>query len=86
MFLFQLRKWPLLPVRDPHLAEAIASWRRPVNHPTEPDNNPTVAHEHTDADSHAITQFGIALAFLVVVSQLGAVVAVHQFFANGSRS
>lgn len=24
MFLFQLRKWPLLPVRDPHLAEAIA--------------------------------------------------------------
>jgi len=24
MFLFQLRKWPLLPVRDPQLAEAIA--------------------------------------------------------------
>lgn len=24
VFLFQLRKWPLLPVRDPHLAEAIA--------------------------------------------------------------
>jgi hypothetical protein len=24
MFLFQLKKWPLLPVRDPHLAEAIA--------------------------------------------------------------
>jgi len=23
MFLFQLKKWPLLPVRDPHLAEAI---------------------------------------------------------------
>jgi len=40
-----------------------------VNH-TEPDNNPTVSHEHTDADSHAITRFGIGLAFLVVVSQL----------------
>lgn len=40
-----------------------------MNH-TEPDNNPTVAHEHTDADSHAITQFGIGLAFLIVVSQL----------------
>jgi len=24
MFLYQLKKWPLLPVRDPHLAEAIA--------------------------------------------------------------
>ena len=24
MFLFQLRKWPLLPLRDPHLEEAIA--------------------------------------------------------------
>jgi len=24
MFLFQLRKWPLLPVRDPHLSEAIS--------------------------------------------------------------
>ena len=24
MFLLQLRKWPLLPVRDPHLAEALA--------------------------------------------------------------
>lgn len=40
-----------------------------VNH-TEPDNNPTVAHEHTDADSHAISRFGIGLAFLIVVSQL----------------
>jgi len=37
---------------------------------TEPGNNPTVAHEHTDADSHAITRFGITLAFLVVFSQL----------------
>ncbi len=36
---------------------------------TEP-NNPTVAHEHSDADSHAITRFGIGLAFIVVLSQL----------------
>jgi len=41
-----------------------------VNHHTEPDNNPTVAHEHTDADSHAITRFGIGLTFLIVASQL----------------
>lgn len=41
-----------------------------MNHPIEPDNNPTVAHEHTDADSYAITRFGIALAFLIVVAQL----------------
>jgi len=41
-----------------------------VDHHTEPDNNPTVAHEATDADSHAITRFGISLAFLIVVSQL----------------
>jgi hypothetical protein len=41
-----------------------------VNPHIEPDNNPTVAHEHTDADSHAITRFGIGLAFLIVVSQL----------------
>jgi hypothetical protein len=40
-----------------------------VSYPTEPVN-PTVAHEHTDADSHAITRFGIGLAFIVVVSQL----------------
>jgi hypothetical protein len=24
MFLFQLKKWPLLPLRDPHLEQAIA--------------------------------------------------------------
>jgi hypothetical protein len=41
-----------------------------VSHPTDPENNPSVAHEHTDADSHAITRFGIALAFILVVSQL----------------
>jgi hypothetical protein len=41
-----------------------------MKHPIEPDNNPTVAHEHTDADSRSITQFGIALTFLLVVSQL----------------
>lgn len=41
-----------------------------MSHPTDPDNNPTVAHEHTDADSHAISRFGIGLAFVIVVSQL----------------
>jgi hypothetical protein len=41
-----------------------------VSHPTDPESNPTVAHEHTDADSHAITRFGIGLAFILVVSQL----------------
>jgi hypothetical protein len=41
-----------------------------MKHPIEPDNNPTVAHEPTDADSRSITQFGIALTFLLVVSQL----------------
>ena len=41
-----------------------------MSHPTDPENNPSVAHEHTDADSHAITRFGIALAFILVVSQL----------------
>jgi hypothetical protein len=41
-----------------------------VNHSLEPENNPTVAHEHTDADSHAISRFGIGLAFLVILSQL----------------
>src|SRR5438552_103199 len=48
-------------------------WRTevPVNYPTEPGSNPTVAHEKTDADTRAITQFGIALVFVVVLSQLG---------------
>lgn len=41
-----------------------------MSYPTDPESNPTVAHEHTDADSHAITRFGIGLAFIVVVSQL----------------
>jgi hypothetical protein len=41
-----------------------------MKHPIEPDNNPTVAHEPTDADSRSITQFGIALTFLLIVSQL----------------
>jgi hypothetical protein len=38
--------------------------------PHEPENNPTVAHETTDADERAITKFGIALAFVIVISQL----------------
>jgi hypothetical protein len=42
----------------------------PVSHPTEPANNPTVAHEPTDADARAITRFGIALVFIVILSQL----------------
>ena len=37
---------------------------------TELPGNPTVAHEPTDADSHAITRFGIALAFIVILAQL----------------
>ena len=41
-----------------------------MNPHIEPDNNPTVAHEHTDADSRSITRFGISLAFLIVLSQL----------------
>jgi hypothetical protein len=41
-----------------------------LTHPVEPENNPAVAHEHTDADAHAITQFGIALTFFIIVSQL----------------
>ena len=48
-------------------------WRmeEPVSYPTEPESNPTVAHEQTDADTRAITQFGIALVLVVVLSQLG---------------
>ena len=42
----------------------------PVNNPIEPESNPTVAHEETDADTHAITQFGIALVLVLVLSQL----------------
>jgi hypothetical protein len=42
----------------------------PVNYPAERENNPTVAHEGTDADAHAITKFGIGLTLVVVVSQL----------------
>jgi len=38
--------------------------------PIEPENNPTVAHEPTDADSRSITQFGIGLTFFLIVSQL----------------
>src|SRR5690348_14847702 len=48
-------------------------WRmeEPVNYPTEPESNPTVAHEETDADARAITRFGIALVLVLVLSQLG---------------
>lgn len=46
----------------------------PVKHPTEPDmhlldpdSNPTVAHEETDADTRSITRFGIGLAFVLII-------------------
>ena len=42
-----------------------------MSYPTEPDSNPVVAHEQTDANARAITQFGIALVLIVVLSQLG---------------
>jgi hypothetical protein len=42
----------------------------PVKLPTEPESNPTVAREATDANTRAITSFGIGLAFVIVVSQL----------------
>lgn len=41
-----------------------------MNSHTEPENNPTVAHELTDANSVAVTKFGIALALTVVLVQL----------------
>jgi hypothetical protein len=41
-----------------------------MNHPIEPENNPSVAHEGTDADTRSITQFGIGLTFFLIVSQL----------------
>jgi len=41
-----------------------------VNYLAERKSNPTVAHEKTDADTRAITQFGIALVLVVVLSQL----------------
>jgi hypothetical protein len=50
-----------------------------VSHPTDPESNPTVAHEHTDADAHAITRFGIGLAFILVVSQLLLWWVFHHF-------
>ncbi len=42
----------------------------PVKLPTEPENNPAVSREDTDANTRAITSFGIGLAFVIVVSQL----------------
>lgn len=42
----------------------------PVKHPTEPGHNPSVAHEHTDANTRAITSFGITLAFAVIVVEI----------------
>jgi hypothetical protein len=41
-----------------------------VKYPNEPESNPTVAHEISDANTHAITKFGIGLALVIVASQL----------------
>src|SRR4029077_9520304 len=54
----------------------IRPWKKPsrreepMKPPIEPENNPTVAHEPTDADSRSITQFGIGLTFFLILSQL----------------
>jgi hypothetical protein len=42
----------------------------PLKPPIEPESNPTVAREGTDANTRAITRFGIGLAFVIIVSQL----------------
>lgn len=36
---------------------------------TDPESNPRVAHEETDADARRITGFGIALVFAVILVQ-----------------
>ena len=41
-----------------------------MNHPTEPESNPVVAHEPTDANTWAITRFGIALGLCVLLVHL----------------
>src|SRR5215472_9774199 len=64
------------PSRRGHRAE-----KRRMNSLHEPENNPTVAHESTDADERAITKFGIALVFIVVLSQL----VLWWFFAQLSK-
>lgn len=54
----------------------IRTWRKPsrmeapVNQPIEPENNPSVAHERSDANTRAITKFGIALVFTVIIAEL----------------
>ena len=36
----------------------------------QPDSHATPGHEQTDADARSITQFGIALTFVVILAQL----------------
>jgi hypothetical protein len=57
----------------------------PVNPHTDPENNPTVAHEPTDADWHAITKFGIALALTVMVVQLALWWMFDHFSSRAAR-
>jgi len=57
----------------------------PVNYPIDRDSNPTVAHEETDADTRAIAKFGIALALVVVLSQLALWWLFDSFARQESR-
>ena len=41
-----------------------------TNKHADPQSNPAVAHERTDADSRAVTKFGIGLVFIVMASYL----------------
>ena len=56
-----------------------------MNYPTEPESNPTVAHEETDADARAITRFGIALVLVLVLSQLALWWLFNRFTRRESK-
>jgi len=63
-----------------------------VKHPTEPEmhlpepeSNPTVAHEETDADTRAITRFGIGLAFVLILCNVLIWWLFDRFAARESR-
>ena len=58
----------------------------PMKPPIEPENNPTLAHEPTDADSRSIKQFGIGLTFFPHPLAIGAVVGFLQFFEAGAKA
>jgi hypothetical protein len=64
----------------------------PVKHPTEPDmhpldpeSNPTVSHEETDADTRSITRFGVGLAFVIIICNLLIWWLFDHFAARESR-